>query len=489
MGIAFNAIPLVVNTPGMFVEFDSSRAARGLAPIPHVALLIGQKLAGGTAPAGAPTQVASPAQAIRLFGQHSQLAQQVAAYKAVDPLTELWAIALADSGTAKAAGSITWTGTATEAGELALYVSGRRVAVAVSVGMTAAELETAALAAFAAQGDLPVVAAANAGTGVDLTARHAGTAGNGILLGLALGPGEHTPAGLTFTIVQPTGGAVDPDHAAAVTVMGEDQYHTIAIGVNASTEVAKLVTELESRWGPMRAIDGQLFVAKSGDKATVQTEGGLYNSLTLSLVGIEASAYSPAPWEVAARAAAADATQTKSDPSRARTGLLMGGNSAPRGARWSRAERDQLLGHGVSTTLAASDGRMQVERLITTYQTNGLGIPDQAFMDVFSVRTLSALRYTLRARIGTKFARFKLADDGNEVPGQPIVTPRILRSEIVAWYRECAQDRGWVENVKAFEDQLIVERDASDPNRVNALLPPDLINNFLVGAFQIAFQR
>jgi phage tail sheath gpL-like len=46
-----------------------------------------------------------------------------------------------------------------------------------------------------------------------------------------------------------------------------------------------------------------------------------------------------------------------------------------------------------------------------------------------------------------------------------------------------------VENFATFEQQLIIERDQSDPNRVNMFIPPDCINNFLVGAMKIAFTR
>ena len=41
---------------------------------------------------------------------------------------------------------------------------------------------------------------------------------------------------------------------------------------------------------------------------------------------------------------------------------------------------------------------------------------------------------------------------------------------------------GLVENAALFAKYLIVERDASNPNRVNVLLPPDLVNQLRVFA-------
>ena len=489
MSITFNSIPLTINTPGAFIEFDASRAVKGLQLSPHDVVILAQKAASGSATANVPVLVRNANHAITLAGRHSMAAECVRAYKEVDSLTPVWLVPVSDdAGGTQATGSFVWTGTATEAGELVLYIGGRRVPVAVAVGASAASLETLALAALALVEDLPVTCAADAAAGVDVTAIHKGSCGNGIRLGVCLQAGETVPAGITVTVTQMSGGATDPSFTAAIAALGEDQYHTVIMGCNGSTGVAALVTELESRWGPMRAIEGQAFIAKAESQANLTTLGNSYNSWTLSLVGHELSALSRTPWEVAAQAAAISAAQTQVDPARETSGLpFVSMSAAHRGARFTRAERDTLLSDGVSTVKAASDGRMVVERLITTYQTNGNSIPDISLKDLYRVRTLAALRYTLRVRIGTKFARCKLTSDGEPIPaGQPMVSPSIIRSEILALFREW-RELGWVENYAQFERELIVERDGSDPNRVNAIIPPDIINNFLVFAGQIAF--
>jgi phage tail sheath gpL-like len=79
-----------------------------------------------------------------LFGSKSQIAQMVAAYKAQDSLTQVYCIGVVD-GTTAATGSITWSGTATEAGALVMYIAGRRVSVSVDERRHGrAQLETAA---------------------------------------------------------------------------------------------------------------------------------------------------------------------------------------------------------------------------------------------------------------------------------------------------------------------------------------------------------
>ena len=81
----------------------------------------------------------------------------------------------------------------------------------------------------------------------------------------------------------------------------------------------------------------------------------------------------------------------------------------------------------------------------------------------------------------------KLADDTFPVqPGTNVVTPRTVKQEIIALFTEL-QTNGLIENLADFVENLIVERDSADPNRVNVLLPPDLINQFRILATKISF--
>jgi phage tail sheath gpL-like len=129
----------------------------------------------------------------------------------------------------------------------------------------------------------------------------------------------------------------------------------------------------------------------------------------------------------------------------------------------------------------------RIERLVTTYQTNPLSIPDPSYLDVETMRTLAYLRYSVRARIALKFPRHKLADDGTLFdPGQAVVTPSSIRSELISLFRDWER-AGLVEDFEQFKDELIVERDANDQNRVNMRMGPNLINQFRVFAGQIQF--
>ena len=489
MDITFNEIPLDWRVPGVYAEFDSSRAVRGVAFQPHDALLIGQMTSAGSATEGIPRLIASSAEAIALFGAGSQLAQMVAAFKRENSLTPCYALPLSDASGTQAAGEFVYSGTSTEAGSIPHYIGGRRFVVAVPSGTDAATLETLAVAAAALQLDLPVVCTANgAGTGMVTTANHDGVIGNQIFLGVCLQDGERVPAGLTVAITAMASGATDPNYATAVTGMGEDQYATVACGASDNTNLGLVNDEMTSRWGALRAIEGVSFAARyAATRGALSTAGNAFNQQCFVLVGEKQNALSPLPWEVASQVAALSAQKAQTKPQSAMVGLVLKNAYAPpRGLRFTQNERSVLLFDGVSTLMETSDGRMAIQRLITTYQTNSLSLADTAYLDLYLVRVLAAVRYAVRTRVTTRFIGASLGSVGSI--GADVINEEIIKSELLVLFKDM-EALGWVENFEQFKAELLVQRSASDSNRVNIIFPPDIINAFLVGAIQIQFRR
>lgn len=486
MPIGFNSILATIRTPGNYVEFDGSKALQGVPQIPHKALIIAPRLTTGTVAAATPFRINSPAEAETKFGRHSIGSFMGKAFKGGNPYTELWGIGVADNGGgAAAAGVLTIAGTATAAGSIYLYVAGIRIPVAIASGTTAAQAVTAVIAAAAAY-ELPVTLADGTGDTIDVTAQNKGTTGNQIDLRFNHNEGEFAPAGLTLTVTTPmAGGATDGSVSGAITALGDVQYNTIASAWGDDTNLDLIEAELLTRWGPMEQREGHVWSGVKGSQGTMTTAGNARNSFLSSYMG---TGLSPSPTYVwAASVAAIDAAQCEVDPFRPRTTLAISGVVAPKPAeRLTRTERDTLLSDGVSTFTVDNSGVCQVERLITTYQTTN-SVADATYLDIMTPRGLAALRYSLRAMVAIKYPRHKLADDGtNFGPGQPVVTPSILRSDILALYKGW-EALGWVENFEAFAAGLIVERDEADRNRVNVLLPPDLINALFVTATNMQF--
>lgn len=493
MAISFLTIPLSVNAPLFAAEFDASGATAGLVAGPHDTLLIGQMLLGSGLP-GTIYSVDSADDGNALFGRDSQLGQMIAAFFAAYPGGSLFAIGLADATAGVAAkGSVIFSGTATESRELVIYVGGRRVAIPVRKGDTADAVETAALAAFTQANLDGFVAseAGNTGTGVDFSANHKGSIGNQIFLGHSLNAGERVPGGLTVTVNQMSGGLTDPSYSPAVTAMADTQYATIAAGIANAAALSPIIGILTQRWGGLSTKDGQLFAAAADTRANLTTLGNGYNTEQLTLLGVEQSAKMRTPWEMAAALAGLQAAQTVSDPALHMRGVKFpAGFSGPaRGTEFTYSQRDTLLSDGISTGYVTSDGNYAVDRLVTTYQTNSLGFIDRAFQDLTTKRTLSFLRASMLARVSSKFGRMKLRDDGVAIPaGAPIVSPSIIRQELIALFGEWS-DAALVEDVDQFKRELVVARNGSDPNRVDAVLSPNIVNSLLTFAGKISFKR
>jgi phage tail sheath gpL-like len=102
--------------------------------------------------------------------------------------------------------------------------------------------------------------------------------------------------------------------------------------------------------------------------------------------------------------------------------------------------------------------------------------------------TLAYIISALKTAITSKYARHKLANDGTRFgPGQAIVTPKVIRSELIAQYAKL-EDKGLVENSELFAKYLIVERNVDDVNRIDVLLPPDVVNQLRIFAMQVQFR-
>ena len=179
------------------------------------------------------------------------------------------------------------------------------------------------------------------------------------------------------------------------------------------------------------------------------------------------------------------------DPARPlQTLTLEGIKPAPLHDRFNFIETNALALHGLAIQKTWQPGNAvpQIAREQTTYQFNLYGMSDDAYELVTTLATLARLLRNQRHAITTKFPRHKLANDGTRFgPGQAIVTPGIIKAELIAQYRQ-DEFNGLVEDVRNFKRFLMVERDPNDPNRVNVLYPPDLINQLRIFAVLAQFR-
>lgn len=493
MPISFNHVPSTLRLPLFWAEVDPSQA--GTFANYQRALVIGYKASAGTLAADTLERISSPSAAKIAGGRGSQFSGMFEAWFANNSFDEVWGIAIAEpsAGTASS-GTVTVTGPATASGWIALYIAGRKVSVEVTSGDAAADIATAIAAAVTANPDLPVTAAAVSAV-VTLTAKWKGVDGDGIDVRHsyrgALGS-EVLPAGVALAIVAMAGGAGVPDMSAALAALGDQEFDTVVMPWTDSGALDAVDAEWDhvgdnGRWSWQRQIYGHVYTAKDGTVGELQTFGAARNGAHVTCFGYRGS---PTPsWERAAMYAAQAHRALMNDPARPLHTLpLVGMLPAVPALRFTKGEKNSLAFDGVSVAKETDDGRLQIETSLTMYQKNTHGLDDNAFLKVQTLATLAYVLRSLRFRIVQKFPRHKLANDGTRFgPGQAIVTPNAAKAEIVAHYREL-EYRGLVENTNAFKQFLIVERNVDDPNRLDVLYPPDLVNQLDVFAVLAQFR-
>jgi len=496
MPISFDNIPTTLRIPFVAAEFNSSIAQQGPSLIAYKALHIGQKLSTGTWVADTVNRATSVEQAIIGGGRGSIIHRQAIAWFAVNKSTEAWFGVVADNGAGVAAtGTIVFTAAATGAGTIAFYLGGERVTVAVASGAATTTMATDTAAAINANLDLPVTASVSSST-VTLTFRHKGLVGNTYDVRHSYRDGEVLPAGVAMTITavgSVVAGTTNPTLTNLIAAMADLWFMIWSHPYTDATSLSAIEAELLSRFGPLRSIDGIAITSASGSFGTLSTLGGTRNSQQSVIMAQPGAAPLVPPMEFAAGVAGLIAFYGAADPARPFQSLALPQDRfVPpiETDQFSDDERNLLLYAGIATTKRVVGGVVQLERIITTYRTAPSGATDTSYLDATTLLTLLFARYDWRNRIKGRYPRHKLASDSATLPaGQAIMTPQLGKGEALLWFRDL-EKLGLFEGAsfEQFKRDLVVERNVSDPNRLDFLLSPDLVNQLIGCAAQIRFR-
>lgn len=486
--ITFMTIPTNWRVPGQFIEIDHTKAVRGLPGMRRRILVLGQRLSTGIVAEGVLTRVTRKEDGVNYFGRGSQLAQMITAALKVNPYTEMWAMALDDLDAGVAATfTVTVTGTPTESGTPYLYIGGRRLAIGVTSGQTPTQIATTIAAAVNADLDGAVTATSNVGV-VTLTARHKGAEGSDIDIRWNYYDGERMPAGITAAIAAGTAGAGNPDVLDAIAAMSTGAYYTIIMAWTDDANVTAMENELQSRWGGMDMRTGHAFGFKSATFANLATYGDARNSAHSTVPGLKGCP--TLPWVVAAQFAAGVEFRGGNDPAVPFRGIELPDVMAPAEAdQFTQTERNLLLHDGISTIIFDESGKAMVEQVITTYQTNTFGMEDRSLLKLNTKWTVDYMRYVFRFAVARDYPNHKLAGDDvlpRIAPGQPIATPKLIRNTLIAAAGQL-EYVGLLEDLEGFKRDLIVVISEADECRVNAILPPNVVNQFDVFAASVQF--
>ena len=479
--INYKQIANNIRVPGVYIELDASKA--GSYSQNNRTLLIGQMLSTGSATPLTPVSVHSESEAITLFGAGSVLHRMFVYAQGNNSLQEIWAVPMSDNAAGVVAtGSVTFTGTATTADTINLYVAGQNTQTSVAVGDTATVIAGNVAATINANTTLPVTAVATAGT-IAFTSKHKGTVGNQVDLRFNYigSPYEITPTGITTAVTAMSGGLTNPDVTQAIAAIGDEPFEYWVLSFCDLTTSNAINTELNRRWNANVGLFGEAIGAVVGSLSSLQTFGNATNFSHISFVGLYDT---PNPaYELAAGVSGTASASLNNDPAVALTNnQVIGILAPPKASRFKNTDRQTLYLNGIACTTADRNGNVFLERLVTNYQVNAAGLPDNALLDINTLATTAYFFRYLDYVLTQKFSNSKLANDNNNLTGgQAVATPTVIKNAIVAVYKDLV-NQGIVDNLAEFKKRLVVQRNTLDATRVDVLLPFQIVSPlYIVG--------
>ena len=482
--VPFNFMPASLRIPG--ARFEINTGERPFQTQSRV-VYIAPMLASGTAAPGVPIRM--PSNPIAAFGAGSIAAEVAILARRQASLYELWMLPVADVAGTKDAATIT-VNSVPAPGSYRFWVLGRQRSVLVTAADTtttlAAKIATAAAASFYLPGystglTMPFTAASAVAVAT-LTGRHNGSWLNGTpWIDFEL-YGETSPLKSAVTVAYTATGTGVPDMAAALAAVGDLAADWFGSVYNDAGSVAALANFVDARWLPMSMKYGIAVYARQGTYGTLGAAGAVMNDRARVVLGQNDS---PSPtWLFMAQGAAElaqyydlGAALTEAQRlARGITGHVLRDALPPRSGfnAFTDAERNSLYFDGITPLTATMDGKVTLERVITTYQVDSFGLDDVNFLDInYPLIDVYCVRF-LQNYIWSRHANTSIVNDTE--PGRAGQTrPKDLRDSFIHGYLKLRNEAGIVEDVDGMIDRLKVER-SSDPTRANVLLSTDRAN-------------
>ena len=261
-------------------------------------LVIGQKLATGSAVSGQLYQSVAEADIATKFGTKSMIGAQLrSVFKIFKDsgslkLPQVDVIPLADATGTGPSGDITltekggFTNKATKAGTIRIIIGSKKnhtYDIPVTVGQTI--LSGAGSVGQAIQDAInddtySLVSATNTGGAVALAFAHDGTAGNKTTIkveGMEYDGADYVLGNIKLVIIQFSGGAVDPTITTTLNACGRNRYQTITAPKQYGSACSWLTSFLDARWNVNNAILDGIAIVKDTD--TYSNEISALNAL------------------------------------------------------------------------------------------------------------------------------------------------------------------------------------------------------------------
>ncbi len=472
--------------PGEYIEVNFAQGEASSGSATYSALLIGGKLSAGSATAGTviygpdtPVSLSTESDAIALFGAGSELHRMWRKFTLVNSTTPLYAVVVAEDGSAVAAtGTVTVATTATGPGALRIFIQDYFVDVGFVSGDTPTVIATAAVAAVNAVPYSPVVASNVAGV-ITLTARQKGPRGNFIRYFGQIKPGT---SGTTVTPTASTaftGGTTTDSSTTALSTILSKRFYYIVSAAEDSTQLGALLTQVNSQALPVTGIRQRVFGASVDTISNAITLSTALNGARCELTWLKDSDMPPC--ELAANMAAIYALEEA--PLVPRLNFSSYGSDAKTATNWrvkaplsgaapTRSQILSALNAGLTPIGVYANGNTYLVKRITTRFLSGANV-DYRIRDAHKVTICDRYADDLQSKFALQFRGKQIGDDpvkNEPTPGPQVVTPRVLKAAINRLTRDYAEN-SLVQRVGEVINGTIVQRESSPPTRMSAQIP------------------
>lgn len=489
MAIDFKQIPDNLLVPGQYQEIDNSLAGTQT-EIKRI-LIVGSFLPTSTAKDGSIERITSSNKAAQKYGYGSVLSIMCEHFLEVNKNDELYALAVAENGTAF---SQTYKITFTEAeqtGNVLIKVNTTEINVAVAKEDTAQTLAGKITAAVNTVFNLPISAVAGEAVNADgwnITFNSLNKGDIGIILSI-----ESDNEKITFTEESKTEAVDSPvsDWKKYFEVMGETRYNYIINAFNDENALRSFADELEDRYSAIRQIGGRMFACLKGEIGDTSEADSIIarasniNSPHVCFIPIVKTSNEintkELPIVFLTKIAANVITELIKDPSSNTLGLEAAGITLNKSLTFD--ERQALLTGGVATYNSNAEGTLLIERLVTSYTTNSDGARDTSYLDIQVVETIDAIRTYINSEAKTRFKGWKLSSTSEDFgAGAKVMNADVWISFLCELYQSVfMQEKAWTQDFQSYKESITAQVKSGTKTWLEYVHRPILIGQFYIG--------
>lgn len=324
-------------------------------------------------------------------------------------------------------------------------------------------------------------------TALNLAAKWKGASGNDLTVEVLDATGIAPASGLTFEIVQPAGGAADPDVAGALAMLGSEWVTLMVNGLSVgnTTALGKIAAAGEGRWDKLVR---KPFVCFTGNpEAVLATATSVASGRATDRVN--AQLVSPGsvhlPVQIAAAQVREIAKVANNNPptdygGRAVTTLIPGADSL----QWDYGERDLAVKAG-SSTVDVSDGIVRIGDVVTFYHPTGEVPP--AFRYVVDIVKLQQCIYNFDLEFSKpEWNGAPLIPDGQPTANPNARTPKAAKARACQILDGLAM-QAIISDPATAKKNVTADIDSGNPKRLNMRVPIQLAGNSNITSIDLLF--